>query len=161
MIWSHRNGDRAMIMNLVLRGAAVAGIAIVALVGFARGPASAAEILRFGAYGGGLLEAQKEYLGAPFEILTGATIEWTAATEEIFANKLIAANGKSPPFDVVMLDEPWSSLVRVQGLAEKLDSTRVPPLRNVKKEFLVPDNEGVCLFSFTSGIVYNKEKFKE
>jgi putative spermidine/putrescine transport system substrate-binding protein len=118
-------------------------------------------VLRFGAYGGGLLEDQKQYLGIPFEILTGAKIEWTAANEEVFANKLTVAGGKAAPFDLVMLDEPWNSIVRVRGLAEKLDEARVPTLRNVKKEFLQPDNAGVCLFSFTAGIIYNKDKFRE
>ena len=75
--------------------------------------------------------------------------------------KLTVAAGKNPPFDVVLLDEPWYSLLRVRGFIEELDPARVPNLKNVKKEFLLPDNAGVCLFSFTSGVVYNTKKFKE
>lgn len=150
-----------MITNLKNGAGGIAGLALVALVGLVPNSTTLAAELRFGAYGGGLLEAQKEYLGAPFELLTGAKVEWTAATEEVYLNKLTISGGKSPPFDLVMLDEPWYSLVRLRGLAEKLDPARVPGLQSVKKEFLLPDNMGVCLFSFTSGIVYNKDKFRE
>ena len=152
-----------MTMNSICRACTIVGLMLTGLPGLGPRFASAADggVVRFGAYGGGLLEAQKAYLGVPFEVLTGAKIEWTAGTEEIYANKLTVAAGKSPPFDLVMLDEPWYSLVRIRGLGEKLDPAHVSGLQNVKKEFLLPDNVGVCLFSFTSGIVYNKDKFKE
>ena len=152
-----------MTMNSICRTGAFAGLMLVTLVGLGMKSAQAAdnEVLRFGAYGGSLLEAQKSYLGKPFEALTGAKIKWTAATGEIFMTKLTVAAGKNPPFDVVLLDEPWYSLLRVRGFIEELDPARVPNLKNVKKEFLLPDNAGVCLFSFTSGVVYNTKKFKE
>lgn len=141
--------------------AGVIGTLMLGVLLTAEKPVSAADTLRFGGYGGALLEAQKIYLGEPFEALTGATIQWTASTEEVYTNKLTATAGSVPPFDLIMLDEPWYSLVRVRGLAEKLDPAKVPSLKNVKKEFLLPDNIGACLFTFTLGIVYNKDKFKE
>jgi putative spermidine/putrescine transport system substrate-binding protein len=117
--------------------------------------------LRFGAYGGSLLEVQKNNLGKPFTDVSGVNVEWTAGTEEVYANKLIAGAGRNPPFDLVMLDDPWYSLVRVRGLAEKLGVATVRNLTEVLPEFRLPDNLGTCLFSFSSGIVYNTTKFKQ
>jgi putative spermidine/putrescine transport system substrate-binding protein len=141
----------------VFPGMIIAAICLGAYPAIAQGAGS----LRFGAYGGSLLEAQKVNLGKPFMALTGVNIEWTAGTEEVYANKLLAAGGRNPPFDLVMLDEPWYSLVRIRGLAEKLDTATVPTLGDVLAEFRLPDDLGTCLFSFTSGIVYNTAKFKD
>jgi putative spermidine/putrescine transport system substrate-binding protein len=145
-----------------LRLPAIAGT-IFAFIGFGAHPAVGQQggSVRFGAYGGSLLEAQKINLGKPFTALTGINVEWTAGTEEVYANKILAAGGHNPPFDVVMLDEPWYSLVRIRGLAEKLDAAAVPTLSDVLREYRVPDDMGSCLFSFTSGIVYNTAKFKD
>lgn len=147
----------------LMRGMAVIGGIVLAVTGGGIMTARAQDggVLRFGTYGGTMLEGQKVYLGEPFEALTGAKVQWTAATEEVFANKLIAAAGRSPPYDVVLLDDPWYSLVRVRGLAAKLDPAKVPNLKNVEKLFRMPDDMGSCLFSFTSGIIYNKNKFTE
>ncbi len=150
-----------MTKHSICRTGIVGSLILAALFGIEPRSASAADPLRFGGYGGALLEVQKSYLGEPFEALTDVKIQWTASTEEVYTNKLTATAGSAPPFDLIMLDEPWYSLVRVRGLAEKLNATRVPNLRNVKKEFLLPDNVGACLFSFTLGIVYNKTKFAE
>jgi putative spermidine/putrescine transport system substrate-binding protein len=51
--------------------------------------------------------------------------------------------------------------VRVRGLASKLDPAKVPNLNKVQKLFRLPEDMGSCLFSFSSGIVYNKNKFAE
>ncbi|HEY7248679.1 MAG TPA: extracellular solute-binding protein [Xanthobacteraceae bacterium] len=118
-------------------------------------------VLRFATYGGGLLEGQKSYLGEPFEYLTGAKIQWTPANEEIFAEKLLIAGGRSAPFDLVLLDDPWYSLVRARGLLEPLDEREVPNLARVRKEFRLPQDMGVCWGGILLGIVYSKAKYSE
>ena len=118
-------------------------------------------VLRFATYGGGLLEGQKSYLGEPFESLTGAKIQWTPANEEIFAEKLLMAGGRTAPFDLVLLDDPWYSLVRARGLLEALDERQVPNLARVRKEFRLPQDMGVCWGGILLGIVYNKTKYRE
>ncbi len=128
-----------------------------------RGPAPGpqrARPLRVGTYGGTLLEAQKGFLGEPFEALTGAKIEWSAGNEEVFLNKITAAGGKNPPYDIALLDEPFYSIARTRGLLERLDPSRLPNLNRVAKEFRLPDDVGTCLFNFSSGIVYNKERLQ-
>jgi putative spermidine/putrescine transport system substrate-binding protein len=121
----------------------------------------AQETLRFGTYGGSMLEAQKVFFGAPFTELTGANIEWTGSTGEIYANRLIATAGRTAPHDLILMDEPWYSLVRVRGLLDKLDPASVPNLSTVEKTFRLPEDYGTCLFTFSTGIVYNKEKFSQ
>ena len=56
-----------MTMNSICRTGAFAGLMLVTLVGLGMKSAQTAdnEVLRFGAYGGSLLEAQKSYLGNP------------------------------------------------------------------------------------------------
>lgn len=144
--------------NRAARGSVLAAILVLGMPTY--GTAQEA-VLRFGAYGGGLLEAQKVYLGEPFEALTGAKIQWTASNAEVYANKLVATAGRTPPFDIVMLDEPFYSLARIRGALEKLDPSRVPNLAHVQKEFRLPDDTGSCLFTLTLGIVYNKDKFRD
>lgn len=122
--------------------------------------AASAGVLRVATYGGTLMEAQKSYLGEPFEALTGARIEWTPGTEEVFQNKLVAAGGKNPPYDVVLLDEPFYSIARTRGLLDQLEAARVPNLKHVQKEFRLPDDMGTCMFTFSSGIIYNKDQFQ-
>ena len=144
------------------RMATVAATIVAALcAGTHRAGAQGGGPVRFGAYGGSLLEAQKMNLGKPFTALSGINVEWTAGTEEVYTNKIMAAAGRNPPFDLVMLDEPWYSLVRARGLGEKLDPTTVPTLSDVLAEFRLPDEVGTCLFSFSSGIVYNTAKFRD
>ena len=122
---------------------------------------SAAETLRVATYGGSFLEGQKSYLGTPFEMLTGANVQWIGGTGEIFASKLIVAAGKSPPYDIVMLDDPWYSVARAQGLLAKLDTAHVPSLAGVLPIFRTPDDVGTCVAGVMNGIAYNKDKFKE
>lgn len=117
--------------------------------------------LRVAHFGGTFTEAQKRYVGEPFEQMTRAQVEWIASNPADNFAKLKARAGLEPPFDVVIFDEPFVSLVVEQGLVERLDAANVPNLKDVYPQAMVPGNHGAGVIFFSLGIIYNAQKFKE
>lgn len=117
--------------------------------------------LKVAHFGGTFTEAQKRYVGEPFEQLTGAKVDWIPSRASDNIAKMKARAGLEPPFDVVIFDEPFATIAIEQGLVEKLDPSNLPNLKDLYPQALVPGNYGAGVIFFTSGIVYNVKKFQE
>jgi putative spermidine/putrescine transport system substrate-binding protein len=110
-------------------------------------------------YGGRWSEVMKRALVEPFEkkhnvkveIVTGITTEWVA--------KLMAAGPDSPPFDVIVGNEPPLPIPRERGFFEKRNEGLMPNVKSVYDKALVGDT-GVVLFWSRIGLAYRTDLVK-
>src|SRR3989454_2151683 len=107
-------------------------------------------------YGGRWWEVMKKALVEPFEkkydarveIVTGITTEWVA--------KLMASGPDTPPFDVVMGNEPPFPIPRERGFFDKRNDTLAPNIKHVYPKALIGDTS-VVLFWSRIGLAYRTD----
>src|SRR6185437_6219863 len=75
--------------------------------------------------------------------------------------KMLAARGREPPFDVVLLDDAVQTAAIKAGVLAKLDPAQVPNLKHLYSVSLNKDGYGPHAILFSVGIVYRKDKLKE
>jgi len=118
------------------------------------------QTLTIASFGGAVKEQMNGLAGEVFESLTGARIEWVQGTSRTHMKALRAAKGKTPPFDVVMLDGIIQQMAGAEGLLETLTEDEVPQMKN-----LIPQaktqNGGPAFQFFSVGIAYNHDALSE
>ena len=73
---------------------------------------------------------------------------------------MLAARGRQPPFDVVLLDDAVQDAAIKAGVLAKLDPELVPNLRKLYPRARNPQGYGPYAIFYSIGIVYNKDKLK-
>jgi putative spermidine/putrescine transport system substrate-binding protein len=72
----------------------------------------------------------------------------------------LAASKATPPYDVIMLDEPAEILARAQGLLEPLPVGKIPNLAKLPKSLVGKDGFGAMAAMQVFGIAYNPKTVK-
>ena len=116
--------------------------------------------LKVATFGGHSGEVEKSYIGDRMTRVTGVKIEWTHGNPSDFFAKMMAARGRQPPFDVVLLDDAVQDAAIKAGVLAKLDPELVPNLKNLYPRARNPQGYGPYAILYSIGIVYNKNKLK-
>ena len=116
--------------------------------------------LKVATFGGHSGEVEKSYVGDRMTRETGVKIEWTHGNPSDFFAKMLAARGRQPPFDVVLLDDAVQDAAIRAGVVAKLDPALVPNLNNLYPRARNPQGYGPYAILYSVGIVYNKDKLK-
>jgi putative spermidine/putrescine transport system substrate-binding protein len=116
--------------------------------------------LKVATFGGHSGEVEKSYVGDRMTRVTGVKIEWTHGNPSDFFAKLLAARGRQPPFDVVLLDDAVQDAAIRAGVVAKLDPALVPNLNRLYPRARNPQGYGPYAILYSVGIVYNKDKLK-
>ena len=116
--------------------------------------------LKVATFGGHSGEVEKSYIGDRMTRVTGVKIEWTHGNPSDFFAKMMAARGRQPPFDVVLLDNAVQDAAIKAGVLAKLDPELVPNLKNLYPRARNPQGYGPYAILYSIGIVYNKDKLK-
>jgi putative spermidine/putrescine transport system substrate-binding protein len=119
------------------------------------------ETLRIAMWGGGWQAGQHEAMGKWFEETTGAKVEYVAGNPRNHIQKLIAAKGGEPPFDLVHMDDVAQELAASQGLLEQMDPEWVPGMKDVFPEAFANKGYGPGFVIIQFGIAYNTEEYKK
>lgn len=117
--------------------------------------------LRVATFGGHAGEVEKAFIGDRMTRMTGVKIEWIHGNPGDHFAKMLAARGRQPPFDVVLLDDAVRDKAIKAGVLAKLDPALVPNLKHVYPRARNSEGYGPYAILYSIGIVYNKEKFKE
>jgi len=116
--------------------------------------------LKVATFGGHSGEVEKSYIGDRMTRVTGVKIEWTHGNPSDFFAKMMAARGRQPPFDVVLLDDAVQDAAIKAGVLAKLDPELAPNLKNLYPRARNPQGYGPYAILYSIGIVYNKNKLK-
>lgn len=138
--------------------AAVSTLAVAGNAARAQQPRFDGITVRVATFGGGWDKAVHKYAGYKLEEL-GAKVEYVTAPPRDNLAKLIAAKGRSAPFDVVeMGDLTWVDTYE-GGFIQKIDLSNIPN----RKELLPSQSDDWKVASWVTqeGFVYNAEKFAE
>jgi putative spermidine/putrescine transport system substrate-binding protein len=115
-------------------------------------------VIRVATWGGSWRDRIQELIGAEFE-KRGGKVEYVIGNALENFNKLIAARGQKPPFDVMEFQSDlWKPLVD-SGFLVPLPFARLPNSANLTAQ--QHDDVTVDTWTLEEGIVYNADKFKE
>jgi putative spermidine/putrescine transport system substrate-binding protein len=126
-------------------------------------PAAQAQdkVLRVATFGGPFSEVLKKYTAERFTRATGVKVEFVFGVPGTFLSQLIAARGRTAPFDVVVLDDSNQGEAARAGVLAKVDESIVTNLKHLYPEAISKAGYGPAFCSVTTGLSYNKIKFKE
>jgi len=114
--------------------------------------------IRVALWGGSWRDKMQELIGSEFE-RRGGKVEYVVGNALENFNKLIAARGQRPPFDVMEFQSDlWKPLVDA-GFLEQMPLSRLPNAAGLTAE--QHDEVTVDTWTLEEGIVYNADKFKE
>jgi putative spermidine/putrescine transport system substrate-binding protein len=114
--------------------------------------------IRVATWGGSWRDRMQELIGSEFE-KRGGKVEYVVGNALENFNKLIAARGQKPPFDVMEFQSDlWKPLVDAAFLAP-LPFAKLPNSANHSPQ--QRDDVTVNTWILEEGIVYNADKFKE
>src|SRR5262245_19732379 len=103
-------------------------------------------------------EAHREFLAPAFTKRTGATVTQSILLGNDQLQRLVAAKGGKPPFDVALFDRPQVLDAAKQGLIVEYPAAKSPNYKDVLPEF--QDKWGPCISMQIIGIGYNPKKIK-
>ena len=114
--------------------------------------------IRVATWGGSWRDRMQELIGAEFE-KRGGKVEYVVGNALENFNKLIAARGQKPPFDVMEFQSDlWKPLLDA-GFLAPLPFARLPNAAGHSPK--QRDDVTVSTWTLEEGIVYNADKFKE
>lgn len=114
--------------------------------------------IRVATWGGSWRDRIHELIGAELE-RRGAKVEYVVANALENFNKLIAARGQKPPFDVMEFQSDlWKPLVE-SGFLQPLADADIPNGAGLTPQ--QRDAVTISTWTLEEGIVYNADKFKE
>jgi putative spermidine/putrescine transport system substrate-binding protein len=114
--------------------------------------------IRVATWGGSWRDRMQELIGAEFE-KRGGKVEYVVGNALENFNKLIAARGQKPPFDVMEFQSDlWKPLLDA-GFLAPLPFARLPNAAGHSPK--QRDDMTVNTWTLEEGIVYNADKFKE
>lgn len=113
--------------------------------------------IRVATWGGSWRDRIQELIGAEFE-KRGGKVEYVIGNALENFNKLIAARGQKPPFDVMEFQSDLWKPLRDAGFLEPLPFSRLPNAAALTKQ--QRDDVSVSTWTLEEGIVYNADKFK-
>ena len=114
--------------------------------------------IRVATWGGSWRDRMQELIGAEFE-RRGGKVEYVIGNALENFNKLIAARGQKPPFDVMEFQSDlWKPLLDA-GFLAPLPFERLPNTSSHTPQ--QRDDVTVGTWTLEEGIVYNADKFKE
>lgn len=117
--------------------------------------------LRIANYGGLFSETTQKCTATLFTAKTGVKVVMINANPTDHLAKLLAGQGKAPPFDLFYLDDgPYAQGVD-SGLFEKLDPAVVTNLEKLYPSAKLKDNSGVVVSMGSIGIAYNAKILRE
>jgi putative spermidine/putrescine transport system substrate-binding protein len=147
-----------------MRAAAFGFLVSLTALGAAGAPPASAQTsnvtLKVATFGGHSGEVEKSYVGDRMTRVTGVKIEWTHGNPSDFFAKMVAARGRQPPFDVVLLDDAVQNAAIKAGVLARLDPALVPNLKNLYPRARNPQGYGPYAILYSIGIVYNKDRLK-
>lgn len=143
---------------------AMIGMALVLAAGAATGTATAQEprfdgvTLRVATFGGGWDKAVHEFIGVELE-KRGGKVEYVLAPPREALAQLIAARGRTIPFDLVeMTDNTWVDTLEGKFL-QPIDLAKIPNKKDL--ESFQFDEMKVASWVTQEGMIYDTEKFKQ
>lgn len=83
-------------------------------------------VLRVSSWGGKSTQTQIKYAGDIFTNKTGVKVQFIDGASIDHVAKLVAANGRNVPYDVVLLDGDVRAQAIKAGVLQKLDPAKVP-----------------------------------
>lgn len=108
--------------------------------------------IRVATWGGSWRDRIHELIGTAFE-KKGGKVEYVIGNALQNFNKLLAAKGQTPPFDIMEFQSDlWRPLMESKSLL---------PLKGTSLEKASADGFTVPTWTLEEGIVYNEDKFKE
>ncbi|MDR5826921.1 ABC transporter substrate-binding protein [Caballeronia sp. LP006] len=118
-------------------------------------------VLRVSSWGGKSTQTQIKYAGDIFTNKTGVKVQFIDGASIDHVAKLVAANGRNVPYDVVLLDGDVRAQAIKAGVLQKLDPAKVPNVNFALD--LAKNAQGYAPdFDFVSAIfVYNADKFQQ
>jgi putative spermidine/putrescine transport system substrate-binding protein len=147
-----------------MRAAAFGFLVSLTALGAAGAPPASAQTsnvtVKVATFGGHSGEVEKSYVGDRMTRVTGVKIEWTHGNPSDFFAKMLAARGRQPPFDVVLLDDAVQNAAIKAGVLARLDPALVPNLKNLYPRARNPQGYGPYAILYSIGIVYNKDRLK-
>jgi len=117
--------------------------------------------LRVASYGGAFTASQRRYVGDVFTAQTGIKVQYIDGSTPDQIARVIAANGREPPFDVMYMVKDDRDAAMSLGIFAKLDPAIVTNTKFLYDEAKNPDGYGPGLAFYSVGIAYNTEKFKQ
>ena len=132
--------------------AIVAGLAVA-------GSGAAAEELVVGSFGGSFADNVKTCHVAAFEKATGATVSLKLGNSSQFAAQLRATAGK-PDMDVVYIDNSLAVQAYNEGLAEKIDRSKLASAPDILPSAWGKDDSYVVAMVSATTLVYNPKLVK-
>ncbi len=103
-------------------------------------------------------EAHREFLAPAFTKRTGATVTQSILLGNDQLQRLVAAKGGKPPFDVALFDRPQVLDAAKQGLIVEYPTAKSANYKDLLPEF--QDKWGPCISMQIIGIGYNPKKIK-
>lgn len=119
------------------------------------------KVLRVATFGGPFSEVIRRYTADRFTRQTGVKVEFVFGVPGDFLSQLIAARGRKAPFDVVVLHDGIQDEAERANTLMKLDPKIVTNLQFLYPEALSKTGHGPAFCTVTTGLSYNKIKFKE
>ncbi|HEY0296291.1 MAG TPA: extracellular solute-binding protein, partial [Bordetella sp.] len=117
--------------------------------------------LKVAAFGGTFTAAQKKYIGDLFTRRTGMKVQYIDGNANEFIGQLIASKGRTPPYDVLYLEQDVRDSAISAGVFAKADPAIVTNLKYLYDEAKQPDGYGPGMAFYSVGIAYNTKKFAE
>jgi putative spermidine/putrescine transport system substrate-binding protein len=114
--------------------------------------------IRVATWGGSWRDRMQELIGSEFE-KRGGKVEYVIGNALENFNKLIAARGQKPPFDVMEFQSDLWKPLHEAGFLAPLPFPRLPNAANHTPQ--QHDDVTVNTWTLEEGIVYNSDKFKE
>lgn len=116
--------------------------------------------LQIGCYGGAFTDVEQRFVAEPFTTRTGIKVTWINGNPSDHLAKLIASRGRSAPYDIVYLDDDIEAEAINAGVLGKSGAADLPNLKFLYPQAINKDGYGPALNFYSTGIVYNVEKFK-
>jgi putative spermidine/putrescine transport system substrate-binding protein len=146
-------------MNRISRRRVIQAAAAASVLGFPAIVRSQPRQLVIGGPGGQLAQTQKFIIPA-FEKQHNCKVLYDGGQTLVNAKK-VQANPSSPPFDVVMMDEPGTIILGRENLLEPLKPSQVKNLSKLVPSAIVKDGAWVVYYYPAISIGYNTRGLKE
>ncbi|MCW1840393.1 ABC transporter substrate-binding protein [Prosthecomicrobium hirschii] len=141
-------------MSLSLRNSTIAAVLTIGLTGTA-----GAEELVVGSFGGSFADNVKACHVAAFEKATGATVALKLGNSSQFAAAVRATGGK-PDMDIVYIDNSLAAQLNGEGLADKIDRTKLKSAPDVIASAWGKNDSYVVAMVSATALVYNPKLVK-
>ncbi len=112
-------------------------------------------------YGGSWEEFMRDEIIPPFEEQTGASVQLAVGLSSEWVTQMRAAGVDNPPYDVVIANETWISIPRIEGHFISLPEDQIPNLADVHPDMRQADDVGVFALIAPLGIAYMTERVEE